>query len=300
MTARIAYKRVVMGLHQSTPDRTTVRLAAEFAGLLRLDLMGLFIEDPGMLAPAQRPGAREFQLLGRRWRPLEPQSLTRDIELCALSARRMLDETAKTLGVPSRFEVVRAALREAMKAVSQASDIVIIAEPHNPAERAIAPFPQLVKAAFESAATVLYLPRRIARARGPVVAIATSPDDPSLATAETIAAAAQESLIVIEAFKREAEAAPDSAGAAGIPVARLSVARSALGDIRSLSSAIDGLRERMIVVTRGAFGEGDGDKPAALAALQSVPLLLVEPAGAPASEPANEPANERLGRPETA
>ena len=292
MTARIAYKRVVMGLHQSTPDRATVRLAAEFAGLLRLDLMGLFIEDPGMFAPAQRPGAREFQLLGRRWRPLESESLTRDIELCALSARRMLDETAKTLGVPSRFEVVRAALREAMTAVSQASDIVIIAEPRNPAERAIAPFPQLVKAAFESAATVLYLPRRIARVRGPVVAIATSPDDPSLAIAESIAAAAQESLIVIESFKREDEAAPGIAGAAGIPAARLSVARSALGDIRSLSSAIGGLHERMIVVTRGAVGAGDGDRPAELAALQSVPVLLVEPAGEPASEPGPGPAPE--------
>ncbi len=98
MTTRIAYKRVVVGLHQSAPDKTTMRMAAELAGLLRLDLMGLFIEDPGMFALAQRPGAREFQLLGKRWRALDPESLSRDNELCALSSRRVLDETAKALG----------------------------------------------------------------------------------------------------------------------------------------------------------------------------------------------------------
>ncbi len=286
MKGRVAYKRVVVGLHQSTPDRATARAAAELAGLLRLDLMGLFIEDPGMFAPAQRQGAREFEMLGRRWRPLAAESLTRDIELCALSARRILDETARSLGVPSRFEVVRAAVREAMKAVSQAGDIVIIAEPRSPAERAIAPFPQLVKAAFESAATVLFLPRRVARARGPVVAIATSLDDPSIAAAAAVATAAKETLIVIEAFAREAGESPALTSEAGIPVGRLTVAPAALADLRSLSSAIEDLRERMIVVARGAFGESDGDKPAELAGLRGVPVLLVEPAAETGSEPA--------------
>jgi hypothetical protein len=290
MTTRITYKRVVVGLHQSAPDKTTVRMAAELAGLLRLDLMGLFIEDPGMFAVAQRPGAREFQLLGKRWQAIDSESLSRDIELCALSARRVLDETAKSLGVPTRFEVVRAAMREAIRAVSQPSDIVIIAEPSNPAERAIAPFPQLVKAAFESTATVLYLPRRIVRTRGPILAIATAPDDPSIGAAASIAAAAKENLIVIEAFDREAfeheqagETSDLSTGA-GVPAGRLTVARRALFDLRSLSSALEGLHGRMIVVTRGAFGEGDGDKPAGLAALQAVPVLLVEPDKADAAE----------------
>jgi hypothetical protein len=290
MTTRIAYKRVVVGLHQSAPDKRTVRMAAELAGLLRLDLMGLFIEDPGMFALAQRPGAREFQLLGKRWQAINPETLSRDIELCALSARRVLDETAKSLGVPTRFEVVRAAMREAIRTVSLPSDIVIIAEPGNPAERTIAPFPQLVKAALESTATVLYLPRRIARTRGPVVAIATAPDDPSIGAAASIAAAAKESLVVVEAFDRKAgetEAMPVVSSEAGIPVGRLTVAAKALMDVRALSSALEGLRGRMIVVTRGAFGEGDGDKPAELAALQGLPVLLVEPeeADAPAASP---------------
>jgi hypothetical protein len=277
MTGRVEFRRVVVGLHQSVPDKTAVRLAAELAGLLRLDLMGLFIEDPGMFAVAQRPGAREFELLGKRWRPLESASLSRDIELCALSAQRVLDETARRLGVPSHFEVVRSAIREAMKAVSRSSDILIVAEPSNPAERAIAPYPQLVRAAFESAATVLYLPRRIARARGPVVAIATSLDDPSIASAALFAAAAKETLIVIDAFERDAGEVPKIASESGVSVGRLTVAPKALTDLRSLSSAIEDLKERMIVVARGTFGEGDGEKPAELASLRGVPVLLVEP-----------------------
>jgi len=282
MTARFAYKRVVVGIDHCAPDRETVRAAAELAGLMRLDLMGLFIADPGLLGLAGRPGAREFQVLAKRWQPLSAEGLSRDIELSALSARRAIDAAARASGVRARFETVQAAVREAIRAASQSSDIVIVAEPHNPVDRAIAPFPQLVRAAVESAATVLFLPRRLVRSRGPVLAIATSAADPGIAVAAAIASAAGEGLVVIEAFERttaEAGEGPDPASEAGVSVGRLTVARSALADIRALSSALGGVGERMIVVTRGAFGEADGAHPADLASLCGVPVLMVEPAG---------------------
>lgn len=281
MTTRFAFNRVLVGLHQSAPDRAAVRTAAEFAGLMHLDLFGLFIEDPGMVGFAARPGAREFQLLGRRWQAIDPQSLSREIELCASSTRRLLAETAKRLGVPTYFEVIRARIGEAIGAVSRSTDIIIIAEPRSPAERAIAPFPQLVKAAFESTVAVLFAPRRIARTHGPVVVIALSTDDPGIGIGASIAAVAKENLIVIEAFERpagEAAALPDLASAGGVSVGRLTVARRALLDVGSLSSAIEGLHERIIVTTRGAFGEGDGMRPAELASLRGVPVLVGKPA----------------------
>jgi len=280
MTTRIGFKRVVVGLNQSTPERATVRVAAELAGLLRIDLFGLFIEDPAVAGFAGLAGAREYQLLGRRWQQADPESLSRQIELCARSAQRLIDEAARGIGVPSRFEIVRAAVGEALKAAG-GGDIVIVAEPQNPSDRAIAPFPQLLHAAFSSEATVLYVPRRIARAHGPVVAVAMSPDDPSIAAATAIAAAARENLIVLDASDTGAEppgAGPQVTRAGGVPVGRLRIAPRALQDQRSLCSALGGLGERMIVVTRGAFGEGDGDKPADLASLCGVPVLLVEPA----------------------
>lgn len=288
MSVRV-YKRLVVGLHHSAPDRATVRLAAEFAGMMRLDLFGLFIEDPGTAGYAAGSGVREFQLLGRSWRPLDQESWSRDIELCASSTRRMLADAATALGVQSRFEIVRAAVGEALGPVSGASDIVIIVEPQNPAERTIAPFPQLVRAVFASRATVLFVPRRIARTRGPVVAIAKTIDDPAVGIAASIAAAAMEDLIVVEAYEDQSTADPavaDVLSAAGKSVRRLKITRTALGDARFLSNVIQGLNERMIVVARGALAEESGAKYAELASLRSVPLLLAGPAAAEESEAA--------------
>lgn len=291
---RVAYKRVVIGLNQSAPDRATLRSAAELAGLLRIDLFGLFIEDPGMMGFAGLPGAREYQVLGRRWQRLDPESMARQVDLCARSARRLIDETARGLGVASSFEIVRSAIGEAFDAVSSASDIVIIAAPRNPSQRAVAPFPQLLHAAFKSAATVFYVPPRIVRTRGPVAAVAMAPDDPSIGAATAIALAAKEGVVVIEAYRgdmyADAHAHPAETPIRGdVPIARLRIAPQALLDQRSLCSALSGLGERMIVVTRGAFGTGDGDRPADLAALCGVPLLLVEADAAPRDPEASIP-----------
>jgi hypothetical protein len=205
--------------------------------------------------------------------------------LIAQSARRKIDELARLHGVQCRFETVKGAIREAIASVSEATDILVVAEPHNPVERVIAPFAQLLRAAFSSSATVLFVPRRIVRSRGPVVAIALTPDDASIGTAEAFARAMRENLIVIEAFDSEHKKSDEVTGPpvtiAGTVYGRLTVARRALADVRALAVALDGLGERMIVVARGAFGGTDGEQPAGLAALCGVPVLLVEPAGVP-------------------
>jgi hypothetical protein len=282
MTTTRTFHRVVIGLHQSTLDRTTMRIAAEYAELLRVDLLGMFIEDPGIRGIAQRPGAREFRLIGRHWKALEPDALSREMDLTARAAERLLNEAARARGVHCRCQTVRVAASEMIAELSAADDIIIIPEPSNPAARAMAPLPQLLAAAFASSAKVLFVPRRVARARGPVVAIAVTPDDPSIDAGETLARAAHEHLVVVEAF--EGADADTGSGptvrtsAGGLAHGRLYVARRSLADLRSIAIALAGLNERMIVIGRDAFGDADGDKPGELASLCAVPVLLVESA----------------------
>ncbi|MEJ8571954.1 hypothetical protein [Microbaculum marinum] len=291
MSTRIAFKRVLVGFQQSAPDRAAVRLAAELAGLLRVDLCCMCIEDPGLSGLAAYPGRREFRVLGRHWSPLDSDQLSREIDLHARAVRRLFDEAARRAGVQGRFETVRAAVGEALRSLPTSGDIVIISEPQSPSERVLAPFPQLVRAAFQSKATVFYIPRRIVRRSGPVVAVATSRDDASIAVATAVAASAGESVVVLEVTDGAdgAPAAPRGEGAgvsAGeVPTGRLRVARRALSDIASLSAALRGLDERMVVLGRSVFRADDVAMPSAFAALRGVPVLLVgEPAGGEGSE----------------
>lgn len=266
------FRRAVLGLHQSLLDRAAVDLAAEFARLLRLDMYGLFIEEPGITGLAGLPFAREFRPLGGEWRPLDVEQLTREIELAAQAARRLITEAAASRRIACSFEVVRARTEQALETVSEATDIIVIAEPRSAVDRIAGAFPGLAAAAFRSKASVMLLPRYVVRTQGPVIAIAASPDDPAIDAAISIAVAANEDLIVVGEFDVAAGGSPLPQG---VEFAR--APKGMLASNRYISALLDRYKERMIVVTRGALGPGTETLPFSLAAVRAVPVLIVEP-----------------------
>lgn len=244
-----SFKRLVLGLQPSAPDRT-MQLAVELADLLHLDLLGLFLEDTGLHDLANMPFAREFRPLGGGWHAIDFDRLSHDFELAARNIERMFTEAAKRLPTRSQFEVVRGPLAKTFASVSPTDDIVMIVEPVSAAERATQQFAWLMQAAFQSTAAVMLVPPQIARTKGPIVAIAAISDDPSIHAAATIAIAAKEELVVIEAR--------------GV----------ALPDPAICAQAFRQTQERLIVMTRGAFE----DKAAsAIATARRVPVLVIEP-----------------------
>ncbi|MCC6947377.1 MAG: hypothetical protein IT539_06355 [Bradyrhizobiaceae bacterium] len=268
------FRRAVLGLHQSVLDRAMVDLAADFAQLLRLDMFGFFIEEPGVSGLAGLPFAREFRMLGREWRPLDVERIAREMELSALTARRLVTQAAAAHRISCSFEVVRARTEQAIASISQASDIVIIAEPKSAVDRIAGAFPGLAAAAFRSKASVLLLPRRVARAHGPIAALAAAPGDPAIDAALSIAAAARENAVILAEFDRAS--ADATLPAAGLEFARLPAGM--LANERYISSVLDRYRERLLVVTRGALGEGAEPLLLSLASARGVPVLIVEPA----------------------
>lgn len=275
MSGKIEFKRIVLGLHRSAADRTPLGLAAELAGLLRLDLLGLFLADEGIFHLAGLPFARELRSVGDGWRPLDIDELNRDVDLMARSAQRLFAETAGTLRTASSFSVMRGASSETIAAVSRAGDIVMIVEPGMPAERLTHPFATVVAAALRSAASVMLVPGRVMRRSGPVVAISAAPEDGSIAAALTIAAAAGEDLVVVAGF--EADSAwnarlAETAAAAGLR-ARMVSTRAPLKDASAVSLVLTGLNERLVVMSQRAV---DDPMPSMLAALRGVPVLVVD------------------------
>jgi hypothetical protein len=256
----------------------TLRLAVELAQLLNLELLGVFLEDTSLQNLASIPFAREFRLLGGGWHPIDVGQLSHELELAAQSAERMFAETVKHLRTQCRFEVARGPMAATIAAVSQTSDIVVIGEPASAAERVTQQFSWLMQAAFRSVAAVMIVPSRIARIHGPVVAIATTPDDPSIAVAAAIARAANEELVVADVCANVIDEAQIRALAAanGLTIRHVIKGRITGANAASFANTIRPLHERLVVMTRGA---SDDRLASLVAAEQRVPVLVIEPAG---------------------
>jgi hypothetical protein len=248
-----AFKRLVLGL-QAGPSARAIRAAAEFASLLNLELMGLFFQDTRLEKLSGIPFVRELRLLGGGWQPIDIDRLSRDFELAARNAERLLASEATQFSTKWQFEVTRELFSEAFGALSRASDIVMIVQPESPAaEYATRQFPLLMEAALLSAPAVMLAPAHPSLRTGPVIAIAAIPNDPCIYTAAEIAIAAKEELVIIGAGAGDESAAVVRELEAGPPLQIRSVrgGESLLSSLASLSSLLDQLKGRFLVFTRG-------------------------------------------------
>jgi hypothetical protein len=269
-----SFKRLVLGLQPSAPDRT-MQLAVELADLLHLDLVGLLLEDTSLRDLAGIPFAREFRSLGGGWHAIDLDRLSYDFELAARNIERMFTQAAKRLPTRSQFEIVRGPLAKTFASVSPTDDIVMIVEPVSAAERATQQFIWLLQAAFRSAGAVMLVPPSIVRSKGPVVAVAATPDDPSIHAAAAIAIAAKEKLVIIEADGHDAnDRHVHTLATDDLAVERISAARTALPDPAICAQAFRQTQERLVVMTRGAFEDATAST---IAAARRVPVLVIEP-----------------------
>lgn len=272
---RLGFKRLVLGLQPGASSHS-MRFAVELAELMRLDLLGLLLEDGNLENLATIPFAREFRSLGGGWRPIDADQLARDFELAALSMKRAFTEAAKGLATRQQFDIARGAMADLVNSISRPDDIVMIMEPTSPGERVTQQFERLIQVALQSAAAVMFVPRRVIRTTGPVVAIMASPDDPSLQAAALIAGEAKEDLIVLDIR----DAAPDSASFGKLTEnltlkpKHIVASKVRLSQPASLQQALQPFHERLVVASRNIFQDGDA---AAIAAARCVPLLIIEP-----------------------
>lgn len=190
------YRRAVLGLGSGSVDRDMLRAAAEFAHLLELEMLGVFIEDRSLLGLAALPFARELRLPGYDWQALEPQRVGDELRAAAHQAQRLFQQEIASQGVACRFEVRPGDPTTLARDVAQTSDVLIVVEPV--ALDALAPGSEPARrAALASAGAVLLLPRSGMPRRGPVAAVADEPSAPCFALASRIAAAAGEQAFAI-------------------------------------------------------------------------------------------------------
>jgi hypothetical protein len=279
MPAAHEFKRVLFGLHQRAVDRASIDLAAELAALLGLDMLGLYLQEPHLARLAELPFAREFDLPARTWRPIDVERYAREYEASAFAARQLFVATAATRGVTCEFEIASAGAAQAIRSFSHSSDIVVVAEPMGAADRVVGLYPEFAASAIRSEGAVLMLPPRVARKHGAIVAIARTSGDPSIDVARSIAAAANERLVVLFSDKSQAGAAAGETSPGQFE--KISLPASALASVQALSAILDRLGERMIVLMRGTLGAGDESLLKDLGALRRIPVLILEPKAVP-------------------
>jgi hypothetical protein len=273
MTTRLPFKRIVLGLPYKRPGHG-MRLAAEVARLLQLDLLGFFVEEESLIGLATLPFIREFGLPGGGWRRLDIDQLSRDLQIAARNAEKDFAEAAKSVQTMCHFEVVRGSMAATIESISGPGDIVLLMEPTSLAEFATPQFISTLDAAFRSSAAVLLVPARVARHSGAIVAIADEPNDPSIEAARVVATAAKEDLTIIELFKAAGKIRdPEIHLHADSRADQLPDAQRSLADASAIAYALGPLHERLLVMTRR-----DNSVPLLLASMRQVPVLIIEPA----------------------
>lgn len=277
------YRRLIVELGQGMSDDALIRLAAEFARGMGLDLHGLFIEDEALLHVAAMPFSREIRLPSHQWQAMDTTRMEAELHLAAEAAHRRLRHLVGELGLHAVFEVRRGEPHLCIAGVCTAADIVVM-----PAIAAGEPGgSDLLRAAEESAASVLLVPRHLGRRSGAVAVVTGPAGDPALKLAARIAAASHDRLFVVRIPDGEADLAEHQAQAAelGIPPERMTV-RDARGndsggndsggsDADGVLRALADARERLIVVTRAAKVHLGIDDASHIARVRNVPVLVL-------------------------
>jgi hypothetical protein len=267
------FKRLVLRLEASSRDRT-MPIAVELAELLHIELLGLFLEDPGLRYLGAFPFVRELRPLEGGWHPIDLDQLNHDLDIAVRNTERLFIEAAKDLTTRHQFEVIRESASHAIASISRSGDIVIITQPSTPAGRAAQQFSWPLEAAFHSDAAVMVVPARIARVAGPVIAIAIAPDDPSIRAAAGIAIAAKEDLVIVHAHEGKGEdpGVGKLAADTGLTIKHVFAGKPSLSDPAACVEAIHNVEERLVVMARGIFAP---ELALSVASSRRVPVLVI-------------------------
>ncbi len=162
----VDFKRMVLGLPHSAIDYASVAFTAQFAELLGLDIVGLFVEDESLADLAALPCVRELRSLGGGWHPIDAVQLAQGTGQARLTHAAFLGGCE---GPADRnaLQPREGPIADVISSQSTVDDIFAVIEPKNPAERVSHQYRQLVEGAFNAPAAMLLVPSRISRRQGP-------------------------------------------------------------------------------------------------------------------------------------
>ncbi len=270
---RSRYRRLLLDLRHAGGDPAALSAMLGLARLLELDPLGIFIEDEDVYCLAGLPFARELCLPMGAWRALDPSRLADEMATLAEQARRALERASAEFGRPAQFTRLRGDPGALLAEQASEADIIALAASAAPAGMADAAMRRLEEAVLGTARTVLMLPPRLARTRGPVAAVISGAGAGELELAVRVAVTADEPLLLLSAAgdQQTAEAIA-AAEASGMAAARILVRALAAPTDKAILAGLAGATERLLVLPRARAGV----RLSPLAAARGIPILAVE------------------------
>ena len=260
---------MVLALPHSYLDYPAVEAAAELAECLGVQCVGTFIVEPAIATLGERCGAQELRSIAAGWQPIAGENLARDIAQATESARRNFARAVRRRGADGAFRLLHGGSGQILSSLVERSDIVAMIEPLHPADRITHQFRDMFHAAFDAPSSVMLVPSRILRKQGPVVAVATSSNDPAVRTAAGIAGLMKETVLVINAT--DAPIAREVLPPGQRPARIIALTEKGRPLETRLLEELSNARERLIVARRGLL---DGVGTRVVADRRGVPVLL--------------------------
>lgn len=118
-------RRVIVALDPTLGRRALLEAAAEAAGWMEAELVGLFVEDQDLLHFAALPFALEVGVTSAKRRPRDLESMERLMRALARDAREMLARIAARAPVRWSFRVARGVPLAELLAAAEEADLVI-------------------------------------------------------------------------------------------------------------------------------------------------------------------------------
>ena len=261
------HRRLVLELGQTGADAAAIRIAAEFALGLGLDLHGVFIEDPALVRLAELPFAREIRWPSQGWHRIDADRMQQELHQAAAAAHRRLERAVAALGLPIGFEVLQGDLHTCIAGACHPTDIVVVVDPGS---GTLTDWSGLQRAAEDSSASMLLVPRHAVHRHGPVAVVAVGMADPGIGVASGIAAAQDAKLCVIvppgdsDPAERPAWLPEDT---------RVVTAPGSSAD--SVLRALSGEHERLVVLTADGSRAAGPNSASRLAASRRIPVLVL-------------------------
>jgi nucleotide-binding universal stress UspA family protein len=119
-------ERILVAVDASSHSRAALEAAAELAASLKVELVGIFVEDINLMRLAELPIAVEIETPTGQVRRIDPGRLRRQIAWRAQRAQRMMAEMARRRDIPWHFHIRRGHIHEELLAASTSDDLVIL------------------------------------------------------------------------------------------------------------------------------------------------------------------------------
>jgi len=266
----VPFRRLVLDLCTVVGDGAALRAAAELAHLLRIDLRGLFIEDPALSRIAGLPGVRELRLPLRGWQALDAARIGDEVLQMTARAERLLAEISASTGVTSGFETLRGKATEII-AGSDLTDILVLAIPRRPGLHPGDGFAARCAAAERAGLSVLLVPATQPPRHGPVVVSG----EVGLAIAARIAERAGEDLVILLADPARRRGIAERLLQSSLAARHVKFLPVTHAGSSALTRLLAGVRPRLCVLARDSTRAPDLLALSRIAASCEIPVLAM-------------------------